>query len=346
VTSAGDQATISDAMRIDRGYLFWGIFFVLLGLIPLADREGWIDVGGLGDIGRLWPLIIIGIGIAILVSRTRLALVTTTVAAIVLGTIAGTALASVGGASVFACISTDERALDRTTTNGTLASSPLVRVRMDCGDLAVSTATGDAWTLDAGSAGDPPRVDATTRDLEIRPADGVPQRQDWRLVVPAVLDTLDVDTNASSTTLQLGAATVTHLIGSVNAGDVHVVAPTGSMTSLEFQLNAGDVHVQAPSLDIADLEIQANAASIELALGGSVSGSIRGTAMSAKVCVPSDASLEIVTTNDVGFSQNLRSAGLTQNGDTWTRTGTGPRVSLRIGGTASSFSLDQTGACS
>ena len=84
-------------MRVDRGYLFWGIFFVLLGAIPLADREGWIEVGGLGDVWRLWPLILIGIGAAILFSRTSLGLVVTIVAAVVLGALAGTAISSVGG---------------------------------------------------------------------------------------------------------------------------------------------------------------------------------------------------------------------------------------------------------
>jgi hypothetical protein len=30
-------------MRLRRGFLFWGIFFILLGGIRLAARQGWID---------------------------------------------------------------------------------------------------------------------------------------------------------------------------------------------------------------------------------------------------------------------------------------------------------------
>ncbi len=64
-------------MRVDRGYLFWGVFFVLLGAIPLADRQGWIDVGGFGYVGRQSPHIIISIGVAIHATPTRHALLAT-----------------------------------------------------------------------------------------------------------------------------------------------------------------------------------------------------------------------------------------------------------------------------
>lgn len=332
------------SMRVDRGYLFWGVFFVLLGAIPLAERQGWIDVGGLGDVGRLWPLIIIGIGIAILASRTRLALVATVVGALVLGTLAGTALASFGG-GVFECVRTGEPQLQRTTQDGTLGPESAVRLDIDCGDLDVRTAPGTVWTLDAGHAGDPPRVEASATQLRIRPADGVARRQDWALVVPGALDTLDLDANASSATLQLEGATLGRLRTSINAGDLRVVAPTGRMESLVIDVNAGDVDLLAPSTDITNLEVQANAASLELGLGGTVSGSIDGAAMSVRVCVPPAASLHIEAGDDFAFSHNLDSSGLSRSGDVWERAGTGPRISLQVGGTASSFTLDQTGAC-
>lgn len=343
MTEVPGRPTIQ-VMRVDRGYLFWGIFFVLLGTIPLADRQGWIDVGGLGDVGRLWPLIIIGIGVAILVSRTRLALVATTVGALVLGALAGTALASFGG-GVFDCVRTGAPQLQRTSANGTLAPLSSVRVRIDCGDLAIDTGPGNDWTLDAGHAGAPPRVEASPSELGIRPADGAPRRQDWALVVPAVLDTLDVDSNAANATLRLAGVTLTRLFTSANAGDLRVMAPTGRLDALTVDVNAADVNVQAPSVDVANLDVEANAASLELDFGGSVSGSIQGTAMSVRVCVPPTATLRIETGDELAFSHNLQSSGLSRVGDVWERTGTGPRIALRVGGTASSFTLDQTGAC-
>lgn len=344
MTPGVGPVTIGAVMRVDRGYLFWGVFLVLLGVIPLADREGWVDVGGLGDVGRLWPLVIIGIGVAILASRTRLAPVATIVAALVLGVLAGTGLAAVGG-GVFECVRTGETQLQHTRLDGTLDPQASVRVRIDCGDLAVATAPGTIWTLDAGHAGGPPVVDGSAGELAITPADGPPRRQDWSLGVPGVLDTLDIDTNASSTSVDMGAATLRRLLASANAGSLRLVAPAGRLDGLRVDGNAADVHLRAPSADIGDLEVRGNATSLSLELGGSVTGTIDGTAMTVRVCVPPDADLRIETGDGAGFTHDLASSGLTRVGDAWVRAGDGPRVSLRVDGTLSTFTLDQTGAC-
>jgi hypothetical protein len=44
-------------MRIRPGLLFWGIFFLLLGGIPLLVRAGVLDANVLADAWRLWPLL-------------------------------------------------------------------------------------------------------------------------------------------------------------------------------------------------------------------------------------------------------------------------------------------------
>lgn len=332
-------------MRIDRGYLFWGIVFVLLGAIPLADREGWVHVVGVTDALRLWPLLVIGVGVAILFSRTRLALLATVVGALVLGTIAGTALASLGGGTLFECARTGDPTLERTNAQGAFELAPVVSVSIDCGDLSVTTAAGLAWTLDAGHAGGPPRVEATATGLSMRPADGPPRRQDWTLALPAQLDTMRLQASASGSTLDLSGATLIHLHAEVNAGELRLDAPTGRMDTLELQANAADVHILAPSVDIQDLSVEANAASVTLSLGGSATGSVEGAAMSARVCVPPDASLDITTRDDMGFSHDLRATGLVQTGDGWQRAGTGPRITLVLGGTASSVTLVDDGSC-
>ena len=51
-------------MRVDRGRLNWGIFFIVLGAVPLAYQQGLVSSSAVDDAWRLWPLVIVGIGLA------------------------------------------------------------------------------------------------------------------------------------------------------------------------------------------------------------------------------------------------------------------------------------------
>src|SRR4026208_2507758 len=68
VTGAGSHS-LGDEMRVRRGLLFWGVFLVLLGGIPLLVRAGILDGGPFVHAWRLRPLILIGIGLAILIGH-------------------------------------------------------------------------------------------------------------------------------------------------------------------------------------------------------------------------------------------------------------------------------------
>ena len=56
-------------MSIDRRLLGWGIFLVILGAIPLAVNQGWLARETLGRAWQLWPLILVGIGIRLVLAR-------------------------------------------------------------------------------------------------------------------------------------------------------------------------------------------------------------------------------------------------------------------------------------
>ena len=58
-------------MHIRRGLLFGGLFFITVGGIELLVRAGTIDANRLDEAWKLWPLILVGIGIAILLGRSR-----------------------------------------------------------------------------------------------------------------------------------------------------------------------------------------------------------------------------------------------------------------------------------
>ena len=53
-------------MRVNRGLLNWGIFLVVLGAIPLAVQLRVLDPQLAADLVRLWPLILIGLGLGLL----------------------------------------------------------------------------------------------------------------------------------------------------------------------------------------------------------------------------------------------------------------------------------------
>jgi Domain of unknown function (DUF5668) len=76
-------------MRIRRGLLFWGLFLIPVGALTLLVRGGYLDGEAVRDAWRLWPLVLVGIGLAILLGLTRGAAVGTAISGIVLGLIVG-----------------------------------------------------------------------------------------------------------------------------------------------------------------------------------------------------------------------------------------------------------------
>ncbi len=312
-------------MRVHRGYLFWGIFFVLLGGIPLADQLGWFDAGTGNLSGRLWPLIIIAIGVAILLSRSRIALLGTVVTAFILGTIAGSVLAGSGWVwGLGGCTSGDGIALTTTNQSGSFSGPAQVELTSSCGTLDVVPASGQTWDLEAGHKGDAPSIDAGLDRLTVRSAEGS-GRQEWavRLPMPQV-DTLAVTANALQAHLDLGGATLSGLTLTVNAGDAVVAASGTTISGLDLTVNAGHAGVT---------------------LGGATSGSITINAGSVDVCVPPSAALRLEVPEHLAFDTNLDERGLSQSGQTWQRAGSGPAITLTISGNAARFDLDPAEGC-
>jgi hypothetical protein len=318
-------------MRVHRGYLFWGVFFVFLGGIPLADRLGWIDPREVDDVGRLWPIVIIAVGLAIVLSRSRIALVATVAAAAVLGMIAGSMLAWSSGwmFGLGDCMPVDGAQLQRTTRAGTFSSPASVELAASCGDTDVTVTPGAAWAVDAGHRGAAPALNASSASLVMRSADGS-GRQDWDVSLPAVmLGSLDVTSNAGTTTIDVSGTT---------------------LSRLDLSLNAGEAVVLATGTSIADLDVNVNAGRARITLGGPVSGDLEVNAGTIELCVPPDAALQLEVGDDFAFDTDLAVQGLTkaetEDEDVWRRPGTGgPTMTLSVDGNAASFRLDPAGGC-
>jgi hypothetical protein len=317
-------------MRIRRGPLFWGLLLIPLGAIPLLVRAGILDVPWFSDIGRFWPLILVGIGLAILLGRSRASLVVTAVVALVLGTLGGAALAT-GNLAVgdFGACVPGSTTLSTDSDGGAFDGPATVTIDLDCGSVDLSTTDGEGlgWTLDARYRNEPPIVSATGSSLDVRaPADRGAHRQEWTLAVPAgAVDQVNLTANAAAATLDLAGADVERIDADLNAGDLRVDAGEGRIGNLDVSMNAGRARVT---------------------LSASAQGSLSANAGAIELCVPSDATLRFEVEDQLTFGHNLDDRGLTRDGDTWTRDGSSETViEFEIDGNAASFTLEPEGGC-
>jgi hypothetical protein len=317
-------------MRIRRGPLFWGLFLIPLGAVPLLVRAGVIEGDLIAEAWRLWPLILVGLGLTLLIGRGAVGLVATSAFALVLGIAVGGALAtgSLGSGVPFSGVGdcdlagTADQALDET---GTFEAPAQVLLDFDCGTFDVSTAPSGPWTVAARYSRGAPIVDAAATRLEVRVPDADTGRQEWELQVPQDrLRQVDLTANASSGTIDLAGAV---------------------LERIRVDANASDLLLDAGAVDRIDLHLNAGRARITLG-AAATTGDLSTNAGAIDLCVPPNAELTFHVTEQLTFAHNLDGQGLTQDGTTWTRSGSGgPSIELTVDGNAASFTLDPQGGC-
>jgi hypothetical protein len=315
-------------MRIRRGLLFWGCFLIPLGAIPLLVRAGVLDPAAIAGAWRLWPLILVAIGLAIVLGRSRAAALGTVAVAAFLGVIVGATLAS--GSSWFGalgdCVGDDDGST-HLSRNGAFDGPADVTIDIRCGSARLSTGDVAGWTLEADHRGSPPVVDAGGDRLAVRAPEGTgQQRQDWTIqVAPTSIREIEVTGNAATTSFVLAGADVDRL---------------------SADLNAGTLFLDATGARIAALDVTTNAGRVAIRLGeGALTGSISANAGAIDVCVPDSAELRIQASDQITFSQNLAERGLARDGTTWTRAGTSGLIELDVEGNAVAFNLNPSGGC-
>lgn len=325
-------------MRIDRNLLNWGIFFILLGGIPLAVQQGWLP----GDLNwwQLWPLLLIGIGIGILLRRTAVAALGGLIIAATFGVMLGGALSNAGsGFPVFGvgCAGGSVADTPFQGQDGALATDRAsVELEMGCGDLTVATGTGTAWAL-TGTApdGHVPAIDSSdsrlvVRDPESDVSDFFRERSSWAVTLPTE-PTLDVNArvNAGKGSLDLDGATLESLSLSINAGDGRVDLGGATANRLSVDVNAGSAGIQLPD--------------------GSLTGSLTVNAGSIELCAPPDVALRLRASDNITASYDYGDAGLVEvSENTWESpdwaTAT-KRIELSTTANAGSFALDPEDGC-
>ncbi|HET7167719.1 MAG TPA: hypothetical protein VFI69_00830 [Candidatus Limnocylindrales bacterium] len=318
-------------MRIRRGLLFWGLFLIPVGALPLLVRAGALDPARVADAWRLWPILLVALGIALILGRGRAGLLGTSIAAVALGLVVGGALASgTGLIGNFGDCANPGRGGDQVVEqSGTFSAPAAVRFDLDCGAFDVSVVSGSDWNARAEYRGQAPEINASGSSLNLVSPSGFGLHgQDWTVRLPAdQLGELSITSNATAGTIDLS---------------------TAELSRFGADFNAGDLRVNASQAAVAQVDVSMNAGRLRLTLGsGPVAGSLSANAGAMELCVPPDASLRFQVDDQITFGHNLGDRGLTRNGNTWTRGGTAgdASIDLSIDGNAASFTLDPEGGC-
>ncbi|MFV2063120.1 MAG: hypothetical protein ACC726_06345 [Chloroflexota bacterium] len=328
-------------MRIDRSLLNWGVFLIALGIVPLAVQQGWADASIAGDLWRLWPLILVGVGLGLILRWTPVAWLGGALVAGTFGLIFGALIA--GGISGIssACVGIGNNEAASAEESG-ISSGTTFRLDLElsCGELEVARGSSARWTIQAiHSPDDPPAIDGSAAGLAVRQGGSSDifvlsqeARNEWRIELPAVvaIDAI-VKLNAAEGTVDLGPGELASFDGTFNAADVTI--------------DLAEATTPLP----ARLDMTFNASSGKLALpNASVVARATLNVSSLVVCVPSGAEMRIEFDSTLA-SDDIGNAGLTKSGDGWQTAGydtASSRIDLSITSTVSSFSLDRVEVCS
>src|SRR5438309_2678932 len=320
-------------MHVNRGFLFWGLGFMTAGLVALAIQSGYLDRTVMAGAWRLWPLLLVALGVSLILSRTPFALLGTVLAAVVLGAGVGTVIAVGPG---FAADCGDSSPASLQGHSGSLGTSASLDWRLDCGTLDVGMSQASTWQASVGTTGtDAPSVDGGTDHLDIASANQRGgffldhDRERWVVKLPgATTYDAQIHVNASKATMDLTGAKFSALSLQPNAAEILINLDDASVEGFDLQLNAGSLSIVASA-------------------GTALSGTIQMNAGSVQLCAPSDAGLRI-TASGTAFGTNLGDTDLTRSGDTWESTGyaqSAHQVTLTVHGNAASFDFNPAGGC-
>jgi hypothetical protein len=323
-------------MHLDRRLLGWGLFFILAGGIPLAVRTNLLSASVVEPWANLWPLLLIGWGIGLLLRSSPVEWIGGAITAITFGVMAGGLLATgMSGVPFAAGCSGNQPGTAFAERSGDLAASAQVNVEFNCGSLRIDAADGTSWRLagfDRDARG--PRVTSTTASLSIQPETSIgfpgATRSDWTVTIP------------KTPGIGLGLT--------LNAGDGSVDLTGATITSTSFTLNAGKVDLNmGAAAEAGDVDGTVNAGAAAITLDSrSRSVDLSLNAGSIQLCVPTGTALRADWAGTLG-SNNFSAAGLTKvDESTWTTSGfdaSQSHTELHVSANAGSFELRVGGSC-
>jgi hypothetical protein len=320
-------------MHVNRGLLFWGLALVTAGVVALAVQQGYVDRGALAEAWRLWPLILVALGVSIIVARTPFAILGTVLAALVIG-VAGGALLTVGP-GVVSC-GGDEPPVTALAPHGGSFPTTAAEVDLDftCGSLTLGMADGTGWTASVGrSRGEPADVESDDESLSIHNPSGSlfdAGRQRWDVT--------------------LGTEPLYHLDVTVNGGEAVLDLGGGTFKLIDLNPNAGSVTVDLSEAAVDDFELDLNAGSTAITVDKAtdLAGSFSVNAGSIELCTSSDVAMRVTLDANLAFSHNLDESGLNRSGESWSSDGfelADHAIDVQLEGNTGNFTLNPEGGC-
>jgi hypothetical protein len=321
-------------MHIDRRLVGFGLFLITVGGVMIAVRQGVLSADDAERAWTLWPLILVGVGLSIVLAGRPGAVIGSLVLALPFGAMLGGIAATGSFPGVGFCSSSRDPGSAFPASGGQLDASARVTVAQDCGDLAIGTVAGSTWNVSGDSSdGRQPLIDDGPNSLSVKTPDGAAfdlgGGNRWTVVLPRdpAID-LSVTVNGGQSRITLAGANVRTLKVDANAGSIDV--------DLREVAGFGD----------ATLEVNFGSATLRLP-NRSLSASLSVNAGSAALCVPSDAGLR-VKLDSAAASNDFASHGLVESNGAWETPGYATatvRLDLRADVNAGSLALDPTRQC-
>jgi hypothetical protein len=317
-------------MHVNRGLLFWGLALVTAGVVALAASQGWIDTSLLVSVWRLWPVILIAIGLSIVLSRTPLAVVGTIVTALVVGIAGGAALAI--GPGVVSC--GDPPTTSETASGAFTQPQASVTLDLSCGNAHVRLGDGTAWQAVIGTnEDDPAQLDASDGSLELRSEGGTfpfrRERQDWDVT--------------------LGRELVYDISASVNGAQATLDMADGVFSGIALDPNAASVTLDLSGSEAGDLRVSLNGGSLAIAADDETDlvGDITVNGGAVNLCVPDGTAMRVTVEGNL-VGHDLDETDLIETDDTFTSEGFDDaehQIDLLVEGNAASFDLNPEDGC-
>ena len=322
-------------MRIDRRLVGFGLFLVTVGVVMIAVRQGVISDDTARRAWNLWPLVLIGTGLSMILAGRPGAALGGRVVAVTFGAIVG-GIAATGAFPAFGFCSGDRgEGTAFAETRAELAGNAHVSIEQACGDLNLMTADGSTLTLGGVSddgrqptvSPNPGEVRIVSRSTGLFDAGG---GSTWDVVIPRS-PTIDLNVTAS-------------------AGEARLVLGGANLASLTLVRNAGSARIDLRDVAaIGPLSVTVNAGSATIWLPNrSLTGRLSANAGSVALCLPVGAGLRVATGDSVAASNDFQAHGLTRNGETWETpsfAGAAIKIDLAAEAAAASLSLDSASAC-